>query len=82
VEVYETPGHTPGSVIYYVPRLGLLIAGDLLFKGGYGRWDLPGGNYKELINSLKRVFELFPETTKVVNGHYDLTTLGFNLKFL
>jgi len=82
VEVYETPGHTPGSVVYYVPQLGLLISGDLLFKGGYGRWDLPGGNYEDLINSLKKVFELFPKTTKVVTGHYDLTTLGFNLKFL
>jgi len=77
VEVYETPGHTPGSVVYYIPRLDLLIAGDLLFKGGVGRWDLPGGNLEDLKNSLRKVFTQFPETTTVVTGHYELTTLGY-----
>ncbi len=80
VEVYETPGHTPGSVVYWVPQLELLIAGDLLFRGGIGRWDLPGGDYSALVNSLKRVFSLFPDNTKVVTGHYDLTTLGYERK--
>jgi hydroxyacylglutathione hydrolase len=77
VEVYEVPGHTPGSVIYYVPELGILIAGDLLFKGGIGRWDLPGGNFEELKSSLKKVFNLFSDSTKVVTGHYELTTIGY-----
>jgi glyoxylase-like metal-dependent hydrolase (beta-lactamase superfamily II) len=76
VEVYETPGHTPGSVVYFVPQLKLLIAGDLLFKGSVGRWDLPGGDLNELVKSLQRVFNLFPDDTLVVTGHYDLTTLG------
>ncbi len=75
VEVYETPGHTPGSVVFFVPQLGLLIAGDLLFKGGVGRWDLPGGNFKSLVKSLRKVFSLFPESTEVVTGHYEITTL-------
>ena len=77
VEIYETPGHTPGSVVYWVPQLELLIAGDLLFRGGIGRWDLPGGDYNALVNSLKRVFNLFPDNTTVVTGHYELTTLGY-----
>jgi len=80
IEVYETPGHTPGSVVYYVPQLELLIAGDLLFKGGVGRWDLPGGNLGELKKSIKKVFKLFPNSTKVVTGHYDLTTLEYERK--
>ena len=80
VEVYETPGHTPGSVVYWVPQLEVLIAGDLLFRGGVGRWDLPGGDYNALINSLKKVFKLFPDTAKVITGHYDLTTLGYERK--
>ncbi len=77
VEIYETPGHTPGSVVYFVPQLELLIAGDLLFKGNVGRWDLPGGNFEDLKRSLKRVFKSFPETATVITGHYDLTTLGY-----
>jgi len=81
VEVYETPGHTPGSVVYWVPRLELLIAGDLLFRRGIGRWDLPGGDYNALVHSLKRVFDLFPDTTRVVTGHYELTTLGYERKY-
>ena len=81
VEVYETPGHSPGSVVYWIPQMELLIAGDLLFKGGIGRWDLPGGDYQELLNSLRKVFRLFPDTTKVITGHYDLTTLGYERKY-
>jgi len=80
VEVFETPGHTPGSVVYWVPDLEILIAGDLLFKGGVGRWDLPGGDYGELVNSLRKVFKIFPDTAKVITGHYELTTLGFERK--
>jgi glyoxylase-like metal-dependent hydrolase (beta-lactamase superfamily II) len=80
VEVYETPGHTPGSVVFYIPQLRLLIAGDLLFKGGIGRYDLPGGSWEDLKHSLKRVFSLFPETTTVITGHYDLTNLGYEKK--
>ena len=80
VEVYETPGHTPGSVVYWIPQLEVLIAGDLLFRGGVGRWDLPGGDYNTLVNSLKKVFKLFPDTAKVITGHYDLTTLGYERK--
>ena len=80
VEVYETPGHTPGSVVYWISQLEVLIAGDLLFRGGVGRWDLPGGDYNTLVNSLKKVFKLFPDTAKVITGHYDLTTLGYERK--
>jgi hydroxyacylglutathione hydrolase len=80
VEVYETPGHTPGSVVFYVPQMELLIAGDLLFRGGVGRWDLPGGDSEALKKSLKRVFEIFPDSTKVITGHYELTTIGYERK--
>jgi len=80
IEVYETPGHTPGSVVFYISELELLIVGDLLFKGGIGRWDLPGGNLEELKKSLKKVFSLFPDATKVIPGHYELTTLGYERK--
>ncbi|NPB04775.1 MAG: MBL fold metallo-hydrolase [Aquificae bacterium] len=81
VEVLETPGHSPGSVVYSVPDLDLLIAGDLLFRGGVGRWDLPGGNLEELRRSLRRIFEEFDDRTRVVTGHYETTTLGRERRF-
>ncbi|HIP86486.1 MAG TPA: MBL fold metallo-hydrolase, partial [Aquifex sp.] len=80
LEVYETPGHTPGGVVYYIPQLKILIAGDLLFRGSVGRWNLPGGNKEELINSVRRVLSIFPEDTKVITGHGELTTIGFERK--
>jgi glyoxylase-like metal-dependent hydrolase (beta-lactamase superfamily II) len=81
LKVFETPGHSPGSVVFDVPRLNLLVAGDLLFRSSVGRWDLPGGNLEELRNSLRRVFSTFPETRRVITGHYETTTLGYERKY-
>ncbi len=75
LEVIETPGHTPGSVIFYVEKENTIIAGDTLFKGGVGRTDLPGGSYEALKNSIKKIFNRFSLDTKVICGHYDDTTL-------
>lgn len=75
IRVLHTPGHTPGLCCLYVEEEGVLIAGDLLFKGSVGRWDLPGGNLEDLKKSLRRVFTELPEDTLVVCGHYEETTL-------
>lgn len=75
LEVIETPGHTPGSVIFYVEKENTIIAGDTLFKGGVGRTDLPGGSYEALKKSIKKIFDRFSLDTKVICGHYDDTTL-------
>lgn len=76
IRVIHTPGHTPGSCCLYYGKERILIAGDLLFKGSVGRWDLPGGDPEKLKNSLRRIFEELEEDTLVVCGHYEETTLG------
>ncbi len=81
VRVLHTPGHTPGSCCLYVEEEKVLIAGDLLFKGGVGRWDLPGGNLEALKASLNRIFSEMEEDTLVVCGHYDETTIGYERRF-
>ncbi len=75
LKVIETPGHTPGGVCLYDEKNKILIAGDTLFNGSVGRTDLPGGNAKELMNSLKKLTEL-PEETVVICGHGGNTTIG------
>ena len=74
-ELLETPGHTRGSISLYFPEEKTLFSGDTLFRMGYGRTDLPGGNMGQLINSLDRLFEL-PSDVRVYPGHGDPTTIG------
>jgi hydroxyacylglutathione hydrolase len=54
-EVLHTPGHSAGSIALFCERDGSLIAGDTVFVGGVGRWDLPSGDYPQLVNSLRRL---------------------------
>lgn len=75
VEVIHTPGHTPGSVSFYVPAFGLLT-GDTLFAGSVGRTDLWGGSYPTLIGSIQKRLLSFPDETAVYPGHGPRTTIG------
>jgi hydroxyacylglutathione hydrolase len=72
------PGHTQGHVAFYAD--GCLFSGDLLFAGGVGRVDLPGGDWETLIGSVRALNELFPLETVVYPGHGPKTTLGFELE--
>ena len=74
-QLLETPGHTPGSVCLYWPQEKVLFSGDTLFRMGYGRTDLPGGNMGQLIDSLERLFDL-PSDVRVYSGHGEFTTIG------
>jgi hydroxyacylglutathione hydrolase len=77
-EVVHTPGHTPGSVCFEVSdgRDTLLFAGDTLFRRSIGRTDLPGGDARQLLTSIReRLYTLEPDTL-VVPGHGDNTTIG------
>lgn len=73
--VIRTPGHTPGSVGLYFEEEKILFSGDTLFKMGYGRTDLPGGDMTQMIHSLQRLFTLPPDTV-VYPGHGEYTTIG------
>ncbi|MDO5725551.1 MAG: MBL fold metallo-hydrolase [Tissierellia bacterium] len=72
--IISTPGHTPGSICYYIPNV--LISGDTLFKGSVGRWDLFGGDLSSLRESVKKLLRL-PEDTKVLPGHGPASTIAF-----
>lgn len=75
-EVLATPGHTPGSICLYLQGKDLLIAGDTLFAGSIGRTDLPGGDGRAILRSLRDRLLILPDTTRVVPGHGPETTIG------
>ncbi len=76
----HTPGHTPGSTCFYIPRLGALFSGDTLFAGTVGRTDLPGGSSEDLMKSLAKIFRRLPLDTFVYPGHGPSTTLRRELR--
>ncbi len=73
--VMDTPGHTRGGKSYYNRELGIVVVGDTMFKGSYGRHDLPTSNTEALYNSLTRLCNELPGDTKVYNGHTDFTLI-------
>jgi glyoxylase-like metal-dependent hydrolase (beta-lactamase superfamily II) len=74
IEVLHTPGHSKGSVCYYIKNERTLLSGDTLFAGSMGRTDLEGGDNAEMMQSLLRLSEL-PEDTKVYPGHGPATNI-------
>lgn len=77
IEVRHAPGHSQGHVIFYFPQQGVLLSGDVLFNMGIGRTDLPGGSYKQLLNSVQTQIFTLPDETIVYPGHGPRTTVGF-----
>jgi hydroxyacylglutathione hydrolase len=75
-EVRHTPGHTPGHVIFYCASESVLFSGDLVFRGGVGRTDLPGGNWDMLVKSIQEQVYTLPEATLILSGHGESTTVG------
>ncbi|MBR2521626.1 MAG: MBL fold metallo-hydrolase [Coriobacteriales bacterium] len=67
-QVMITPGHTKGSMCLYCEKDAVLFSGDTLFAGTHGRTDFPGGDYGEMVASLKRL-SLLPQETNVLPGH-------------
>jgi len=74
--VLHTPGHTQGSVCLHFAPLKLLIAGDTLFAGSIGRTDLPGGNSRQIIESIQTRLLALPDETTVLPGHGPTTSIG------
>ena len=72
----HTPGHTPGSVSFWFEQYKTLIAGDTLFQGSIGRTDLPGGNFDQIITSIKERIYSLDEDALVVTGHGPNTIIG------
>jgi len=74
LEVLHTPGHTPGSICLYGDKR--LFSGDTLFAGGVGRTDLPGGNFRQLKDSLEHKILKLSDEVVVYPGHGPNTTIG------
>ena len=77
LDVYETPGHTPGHVVFHHPASRLALVGDVLFQGSIGRTDFPLGNHKQLIESV--VTKLWPlgDDTAFIPGHGPASTFAY-----
>jgi glyoxylase-like metal-dependent hydrolase (beta-lactamase superfamily II) len=75
-QVLFTPGHTVGHVSFYEPDVGIIFDGDVLFAGGIGRVDLPGGNYETLMTSINEKLMVLPDEITVCSGHGPVTTIG------
>jgi hydroxyacylglutathione hydrolase len=75
-QVLHTPGHTPGSICLHFAAENLLLAGDTLFAGTIGRTDLPGGDGKLILRSLRERLLPLPDATRVIPGHGRSTILG------
>jgi len=75
-QVRETPGHTPGSICIWIPQENKLVAGDTLFLDSVGRTDLPGGDGKKIIASIKGQLMGLPGDAVVIPGHGRSTTIG------
>ncbi len=74
--VIHTPGHSHGSVCYYSAENSLLLSGDTLFAGSIGRTDLYGGDYDELMTSIKERLLNLPGETDVIPGHGQPTSIA------
>jgi glyoxylase-like metal-dependent hydrolase (beta-lactamase superfamily II) len=76
--VLHTPGHTPGSVSFFVnaPEGPIAFAGDTLFRRSIGRTDLWGGDSQAILHSIRRKLLSLDDATRVVTGHGPPTTIG------
>ncbi len=75
IKILHTPGHSPGSVILVLSEK-IIFSGDTLFRESIGRTDLPGGNYSEIIKSIREKILKFPDDTDIFPGHGETTFLG------
>ncbi len=76
LSVKHLPGHSPGSVVFLWERGEVAFCGDLLFAGAVGRWDLPGGSFVELQESLRRLISSLSPKWKIYPGHGEPTDLA------
>jgi glyoxylase-like metal-dependent hydrolase (beta-lactamase superfamily II) len=72
-----TPGHSPGSISFYHQEQRFVISGDVLFRAGIGRTDLPGGDYETLIAGIRTQLFTLPDDVMVYPGHGPETTIGY-----
>jgi glyoxylase-like metal-dependent hydrolase (beta-lactamase superfamily II) len=81
IKVYHTPGHAPGHVVFHFTDGNFVVNGDVLFRGSFGRVDLPGGDLETLKKSIFETMFKLPDETIVHCGHGPKTTIGREKQF-
>lgn len=75
-QVFEVPGHSPGSIALYNAENAVVFVGDVLMRGTIGRADFPGCSSADLLRSIRQKLYTLPDGTTVYSGHGPLTTIG------
>lgn len=81
LQVMETPGHTAGSVCYYLEEEQVLFSGDTLFAGSYGRVDFPSSSMSDMAHSLRQKLFLMDDEIQVYPGHGSKTSIGTEKRY-
>jgi hydroxyacylglutathione hydrolase len=76
MEIRHVPGHCPGNILVYLPCQEAAIVGDVIFSGSVGRYDLPGGDFEVLEQSIRKEVYSLPDSTTLYPGHGPTTTVG------
>jgi len=79
--VLHTPGHTQGSISLWIPSENKVLAGDTLFRDSIGRTDLPGGDGRQILRSIREKLFRLPDDAIVIPGHGQNTTIGREKQF-
>jgi glyoxylase-like metal-dependent hydrolase (beta-lactamase superfamily II) len=78
MDIMESPGHTPGGLMFYFPKYKILLVGDTLFQESYGNTAFPGGDEKQLFESIGNLYKKdLPNGTWVIHGHGMETSIGW-----
>ena len=81
LQVLKTPGHSPGSVVFYCAEESTAFTGDTLFRMSVGRTDFDGGSYTQLMSSLANVLAKLPADTVILPGHGPQSTIDYELRY-
>ena len=81
LQVLKTPGHSPGSVVFYCAEEHIAFTGDTLFRMSVGRTDFEGGSYEALMNSIANVLAKLPSETVILPGHGPQSTIADELRY-
>jgi glyoxylase-like metal-dependent hydrolase (beta-lactamase superfamily II) len=76
LQVFEVPGHSPGSLALYNAENAIVFVGDVLMRGTIGRTDFPGCSMEQLLRSIRTKLYTLPDATQVYAGHGAMTTIG------
>ena len=81
LQVLKSPGHSPGSVVFYCAEEHTAFTGDTLFRMSVGRTDFDGGSYTQLMSSLANVLAKLPADTVILPGHGPQSTIDYELRY-